>query len=126
VAAPDLSQPVRSFIGRHIDSVAQLEVLLLLRAAPAKWWSVDEVARAQVSTSDAVALCLGHLTAERLVTQDGGAFRFEPAASEAPVVDQVAEAYATRRTTVVAAIFAPAGSGAASTLAEGFRLRRRR
>lgn len=42
------------------------------------------------------------------------------------MIDQLAEAYATRRTTVVAQIFASPGRGAASTLAEGFRFRRRR
>lgn len=126
MASGDLSAPLVSFIGRHLESVAQLEVLLLLRAAPAKWWSVDEVARAQVSAPDATALCLGHLSSHRLVAEDGASFRYEPAGPEASVVDQLAEAYATRRTTVVAQIFAPPSGGAASTLAEGFRFKRRR
>lgn len=116
---------MRSFIGRHVDSVAQLEVLLLLRAAPEKWWSVDEVARAQVSAPDAAELSLRHLSGEALIAEERGAFRYEPSGSEAEVVERLAEAYASRRPTVVAEIFAPPGGGAASTLAEGFRFRRR-
>jgi hypothetical protein len=36
--------PVRRFIAGHIESVGQLEVLLLLRAAADKQWTTDELA----------------------------------------------------------------------------------
>lgn len=40
--------PVRRFIAGHIESVGQLEVLLLLRAAADKQWTTDEVALAHL------------------------------------------------------------------------------
>jgi hypothetical protein len=46
---------VRGFIASHIVSVAQLEVLLLLRAAADKQWTATEVARALVTQQDAAA-----------------------------------------------------------------------
>lgn len=125
MAPGGLSEGLRSFIDRHLESVAQLEVLLLVRAAPEKLWSVEEIARAQVSAPDAVELSLRHLCARGLVGEQGGAFRYEPG-GEGPMIDQLAEAYANRRPKVVAQVFAPPGGGAASTLAEGFRFRRRR
>ncbi|CAA9509504.1 MAG: hypothetical protein AVDCRST_MAG30-2401 [uncultured Solirubrobacteraceae bacterium] len=116
-----------AFIAANLESVAQLEVLLLLRAAPGKRWTVDEVARAQVSAPDSIARCLEYLAGRGLLDadEDGDGFRYAPPAAQEPVVDQLAKAYATRRPTVVAQIFAPPAPGAASTLAEGFRFRRR-
>lgn len=125
MAPPEIPEAVRRLIGQHLDSVAQLETLLLLRAAPSKWWSVDEVARAQVSAHDAALVHLAHLQREQLIVEDGGAFRYEPAAADDRTIDALAECYATRRPTVIGLIFAPRDSSAASTLAEGFRFRRR-
>ena len=125
MAPGDLSEPVVAFIAAHLESVAQLEVLLLLRAAPDKQWTVEEVARAQVSAPDSIGRCLGPLAERGLLARDGDVYRYAPPAAQEPVVDQLAKAYATRRPTVIAQIFAPPASGAASTLAEGFRFRRR-
>lgn len=125
MAPAGIPDPVARFISDHLDSVAQLETLLLVRAAPSKWWSIDEIARAQVSSPDAALVHLGHLQRERLVSEDGGSFRYEPAGADEKTVDALAECYATRRPTVIGLIFAPRGSSAASTLAEGFRFRRK-
>ena len=114
-----------AFIGANLQSVAQLEVLLLLRAAPDKRWTVEEVARAQVSATDAVADCLGHLSSHRLLSVEEDGFRYAPDGAEASVVDDLAKAYATRRPTVIAQIFKAPETGAASKLSEGFRFRRR-
>ncbi len=116
---------MRAFIDRHLESVAQLEVLLLVRAAPERWSSVEEIARAQVSAPDAVGLALRHLCDQGLLAEQDGSFRYEPG-DDARMVDQLAEAYANRRAKVVAQVFSAPEGGAASTLAEGFRFRRRR
>jgi hypothetical protein len=118
VVEASVPEPVRRFIAEHIESVAQLEALLLVRAAPDKPWSVDEVARGLVTRHDPASLLLTHLAAHGLVVQDGDGFRY----NGARVVDDLAEAYATRRTTVVGLIFSrpdPAISG----LADAFRFR---
>jgi hypothetical protein len=114
-------EPVRRFLAEHIESVAQLEALLLLRAAPDKPWSVDEVARGLVTRPEPASLLLAHLAEHGLVMQDEDGFRYGGARE----VDDVAEAYATRRTTVVGLIFSrpdPAISG----LADAFRFRGRK
>lgn len=53
---------VRRFIAAEIESVGQLEVLLLLRGAADKNWTADEVARA----GDADTVC------RDLAREDGG------------------------------------------------------
>lgn len=40
-----VSDDVREFIQKHIDSVGQLEALLLLRAYPQQRWNVSDVAK---------------------------------------------------------------------------------
>ena len=56
--------PVRRFIAGHIESVGQLEVLLLLRAAADKQWTADEVARAVVTQPASAAGWLEQLRAD--------------------------------------------------------------
>jgi hypothetical protein len=120
--APGITDEVRSFIMRHIQSVEQLEVLLLLRAAPDKEWTPDDVARALVSQRESAERWLLDLTGRGLLTHTGG-FRFAPGATDARVVDGLAEAYAKRRVTVVGLIFSKP-SEAVQSFADAFRLRR--
>lgn len=127
-ASDEIPEGIRRLITERIESVAQLEVLLLLRAAPDKTWSVTEVARALVTRPDAAAGFLRHLVDRGLVRQEGDdAFRYAASGELGDDVDGLAQCYATRRTTVIGLIFAPRpGDSAAATLADAFRLKRRR
>jgi hypothetical protein len=119
----DIPDDVRRFVAAHIDSVSMLDVLLLLRAAPEKVWSVPETARALVST-DAMALTnLQRLRAEGLAAAESDGFRYAPG-REAEAVESLADCYARRRHTVIALIY---GSDLrqATTLADAFSLRRK-
>ena len=49
----DVSPELRNFIAEQIGSIAQLELLLLLAADPAKTWNADEAAAALYVTPDA-------------------------------------------------------------------------
>jgi hypothetical protein len=113
-------EPVRRFIAEHIESVAQLEALLLLRAAPDKWWTPDEVARALVTRPEPAAALLTHLGSHGVVEERPGEFRYVARDD----IDAVAEAYATRRTTVIGLIFSRPDP-AVSSLADAFRFRRK-
>jgi hypothetical protein len=79
---------VRRLIAQRIESVAQLEVLLLLRAAPEKAWSAEEVGRALVTRPDAAEGFLGHLVERELVRpeeDEEGATLFQYAAGPVEV-----------------------------------------
>ena len=101
---------MRRFIAQHIHSAAQLEVLLLVRAMPEREWSAHEVARARVSTPKMAEQLLEDLRARGLVTAKDVRYRYAPPESLAAVVDDVAEAYSTRRVAVLGLIFSPTRS----------------
>jgi hypothetical protein len=117
--------PVRRFIASHIVSVAQLEVLLLLRAAADKEWTAGEVARALVTQPEAAAGWLDDLLGRGLATENGGRFRYAPAGAEVErTVDALAESYANYRVAVIGLIFAGPSEGV-TRLADAFRIRRK-
>jgi len=117
--------PVRRFIASHIVSVAQLEVLLLLRAAADKDWRADEVARALVTKPEAAAGWLENLTQEGLVRRRDAGYRYVPATRELDTtVDALAESYANYRVAVISLIFARPSEGV-TRLADAFRIRRK-
>jgi hypothetical protein len=117
--------PVRGFIASHIVSVAQLEVLLLLRAAADKDWTADEVARALVTQREAAAGWLEDLADRGLATGQGGRYRYAPASRDLEaIVDELAESYANYRVAVISLIFARPSEGV-TRLADAFRIRRK-
>ena len=79
---------VRGFIASHIVSVAQLEVLLLLRAAADKQWTATEVARALVTQPEAAAGWLEDLRRRGLASESDGRYRYTPANDE---LDQIVD-----------------------------------
>jgi hypothetical protein len=123
----EISEPVRRFIAQHIHSAGQLEVLLLLRTVPDRDWSVDEVARAQVSGRRMAEQLLEDLRHIGLITRDQaeGRYTYAPPSGVDAVIDDLAEAYATRRVSVVALIFSKP-STAVTGLADAFRIRKDR
>ena len=125
--AKEISEPVRRFIAQHVHSAAQLEVLLLLRTVPDREWSVDEVARAQVASTKMAEQLLGDLCRRGLLARDreSGLYRYAPPGDLSGVIDDLAEAYATRRVAVVGLIFSKP-SPAVTGLAEAFRIRKDR
>lgn len=123
MSAPGIPREVERFIAERIDSVALLEALLLVRAAPERSWTPDDVARALVTRSDHAGALLGQLAGEGLLETDGAAYRYAPGDLSRDV-DALAECHATRRPTVIGLIFAPRHSDA-EALADAFRLRRK-
>jgi hypothetical protein len=116
---------VRGFISSHIVSVAQLEVLLLLRAAADKDWTAPEVARALVTQPEAAAGWLEDLHGRGLARESEGSYRYSPANEELDaIVDALAESYANYRVAVIGLIFARP-SERITSFADAFRIRRR-
>lgn len=85
---------VRDFILRHIDSVAQWEALLLLRANPAEAWDVGRVARRLYASDGEIAELLAQLCQGGLLAASNGLFRYECASAEQRnAIDRLAEIY---------------------------------
>lgn len=89
--APDL----RSFILERIQSVAELEALLLLQKHQGQTWTSGRVADRLYVTEPAAMEILTRLATESLCAVEGAGFRFAPAsAQEAALVGQLADVYA--------------------------------
>ena len=105
--AAEISEPVRRFIAEHVHSAGQVEILLLLRAMPGRHWSAEDVARVQVSTPVQAAQMLEDLHMRGLAERRGHPprYRYAPPPELAPVINHLADAYATRRVALVALIY---------------------
>jgi hypothetical protein len=125
VAETGVPTSVRGFIASHIVSVAQLEVLLLLRAASDKEWTSTEVARALVTQPEAAAGWLEDLRQRGLAIESEGRYRYAPLSVELDqIVDDLAESYAKYRVAVIGLIFGRPSEGV-TRLADAFRIRRK-
>lgn len=89
-----LPAELRDFLVRNIDSIAQLEALLLLRASPEPGWSAgDAAARLYVGEPDAVE-ALSHLAAVGLLERSGDRYKYAPQSSElSRAADLLADSY---------------------------------
>jgi predicted transcriptional regulator len=117
---------VRRFIGAEIQSVEQLEVLLLLRGAPDKGWTAKEVARALVSQTESAASWLRQMEGRGLMSEADGVYRYAPATPDvARTIDELAESYARYRVAVIGLIFAKP-SERVTLFSDAFRVRRRK
>lgn len=88
---------VRAFVLAYIDSIAQLEALLLLRGRPQPEWTVAEVAQRLYISEEQTAAVLARLVADSLVVSSPTPpvrFAFRPASAElAGAVDRLADTY---------------------------------
>jgi|SRR5688572_23555933 hypothetical protein len=120
---------IRQFILKNIDSVAQLEGLLLLRGSPENDWNVEEITKRlyidQEQTADILArLCaLGFLTVKEA---DSLAYRYQPSSPEfRQMVDRLAETYAKYLVPVTNLIHSKPQTRV-QEFADAFRLKRRK
>jgi hypothetical protein len=91
VVASDLKE----FILAHIDSIAQLEALLLLRANPGEPWDAAKAARRLYVGERESHEALARLCAEGLLSEAEDGFRYAGVAGEkAQMVDRLAAVYA--------------------------------
>ncbi|MGH7822689.1 MAG: hypothetical protein ACREQ9_23270 [Candidatus Binatia bacterium] len=118
---------MKDLIGKHIDSVYQLEVLLLLRRENETEWDAERLSRELRIDRASVETCLAELGAGGLVARVGSAaaaYRYQP--SSAALDQAVAlldEAYMNRRVAVISLIYAKPQEKVKS-FADAFRLRK--
>jgi hypothetical protein len=125
---------VKQLITEHVDSVMQLEVLLLLAGeggqAPRLWTAAELAQQLRVDAAWVEATLRGMAGRGLVAVTDTAAaapqFRYEPRTPElAASVNELAAAYADRRVTVIGLIFAKPTDKLRS-FADAFRLRKDR
>ena len=101
-----LSDDVYQFLYQNIESVEQLEVLLLLLGRRERGWSPDEVARELYSHPTSVARRLAMLLGQGLLREiEPGCYQYAPRTGALhATVRRVADTYHERRVAVVTLI----------------------
>lgn len=106
IVQSELPPHTRDFIARHIVSVEELEILLMLHEGRDRDWKPAEINDRLRSQESSIAKWLDTLVSLRLAAQTGGRYRFAPASEElARDTAAVAEAYRERRIKVIELIF---------------------
>jgi hypothetical protein len=89
-----IPEDLRDFVLRHIDSIAQLEALLLLRRDPTDAWTADVAAKRLYITETEATNALDQLCADGLLNCADDGYRFDPQSDEQrQMVEQLAESY---------------------------------
>lgn len=120
-----ITEEVRSFLLQYVDSVEQLEVLLLVRSQPGRVWSADEVAAELRTDPRSVHLRIDDLRDGGLVAGEaGGGIRYAPRTpAMARAVEATDRAYQTHRVAIITLIFSRPTERIRS-FADAFRLRK--
>lgn len=98
MAKADIPAAVLQFIARRIDTVPELETLLIMSAETGRAWSVQDIAARTYVPPASAAAVLQALHRRRLVSSDehGNLFTFAPVSDEEKqIVFQTATAYRT-------------------------------
>ena len=121
-----IPEDVRRFLLQCIDSVEQLEVLLLLHKAPDEAWSAETVAQALYSNPDSIARRLAGLLANGLVAPVlSSSYRYHPKSAElGATVTLLAQTYRQRRVAVITVIASKPMENVRA-FSEAFRLRKK-
>jgi DNA-binding MarR family transcriptional regulator len=122
-----IKQEVRTFLADHIDSVLELELLLLLRAHAQPSWTGAELAGELKIDRSWAAEQLAKFATRGILSRSDDAdprYRYAPATPALDaIVAAVADAYASHRVTMIGLIFSKPTSTLKS-FADAFRIRK--
>jgi predicted ArsR family transcriptional regulator len=125
LAESPLPDAVRKFIVRHIHTLEQLDILLLLLENP-RPWTDQEIASALRTTPESARSRLSRLHGDGLVAVSSDSapkFQYRP---RTDALDRdaraLAQCYREKRVAVITQIFAP--SGRAALFADAFRIKK--
>jgi len=118
----DIPKAVRDFVFEYIDSVEQLEILLLLESDSGKAWSATEIYNHLRSNLNSIEKRLELLYSQDLIRKnDSGQFYFAVESDSGKnTVRSLAEFYRGHRYRILEMIFSPMKKS--RDLAEAFRL----
>ena len=125
--AQELPKDVAQFVIEYVDSIEQLEVLLLVHATAPKEWDGPTVARELRIDAGSAARRLASMAARGLLVASdpaAGRYRFEPRSAELKRgVELLAETYEERRVSIITLIFSKPNDTIRS-FADAFRIRK--
>jgi hypothetical protein len=122
----EIPTAVLQFVLKRIDTVAELETLLIMSAEETRHWSVDEIAARIYVAKPSAAAVLHTLQTHRLISADeaGTLFRFCPASEEErQTIAQIAMAYRAHLIPIATLIHRKA-SGSVQEFARAFSLKK--
>jgi predicted transcriptional regulator len=109
VSSDGISDNVKKFIFEYINSLEQLEVLLLLQAKWDKEWSAEEVSKELRIDASSAQARLDDLCEHEILTRgkaSPAAYRYNPKKSDLDrAINELVDAYARQRVTVITQIF---------------------
>jgi DNA-binding IclR family transcriptional regulator len=119
-----LDSQILDFIRSSVKTVWSLELLLFMRRNRTRTWTTDELIRELRSSRNIVTDAIAVFVQAGILREDESGFRYEPATAEFDTaVEQLANEYAERPTTVVNAIV-DAQSNKLQDFANAFRIKR--
>jgi hypothetical protein len=121
-----LPDDVRDFIMAHIDTIAQLEAMMLLRSQPSDAWDIVKIARRLYVSEPEVSHALARLIDIGVVRMAEGTFTYEPSAELRPLVEQVATTYTRHLIPVTNLIHSKPRPSRIHQFADAFKFRRDR
>lgn len=125
--ASDLPEEMRRFIAHHIESVEQLEILLLLHGQPGRDWSAEAVARELRIASESAGERMEDMVNDGLLKRRTGSpaeYRYAPDNMGLDdAVRSLEAAYTKRRVTVINLIYSKP-IDKIRTFADAFRIRK--
>lgn len=127
LAISDISADVKEFVRRHIDSVHQLELLLLLKRYEDRAWTASELARELYTSSIATEESLRRFVDLKLVSNEtkseqDTAYRYI-AGEQDGNVSELMEAYKQYRVRIIDTIFSKS-TDSLRDFSNAFKLRR--
>ena len=122
-----LPQDVHHFLHQHIDSVEQLEVLLLLWRSPERGWTSDDVATTIYSHPTSVVRRLALLLGQGLLRErEPGCYQYAPRTAELhAAVSHLDQMYRERRVAVITLIASKPIQNVRA-FSDAFRIRRKK
>jgi hypothetical protein len=104
-----IPEDIERLIFAHIDSVEQIDVILLLKSQPEKWWTPESISSELRTTPKSIKARLQHSMRLKLFEVKGDSYRYnpkDPATNE--LITQLAECYRVRKHRILELIFSPA------------------
>jgi hypothetical protein len=125
--ADEFPVELEQFIAQHIQSLAELEALFLLRREPERQWDCAEMSRLLYITADMCGGLLADLHRRGFVQRvpdTDDVYQYQPADPEVDrLLGQLAAIYQERRVAVITQIYSKPVKRV-QTFADAFRLRR--